>query len=289
MYGAGVVLVVRGEIMIREEWRCLTFFTVILIIFSALVVGIGAAVASPSASINPTVTSDLVSGDVFQVTLDVNSDIYDLRSLNMYLYYDSSALQVNSISENGLLGSSMLTAPGSGDDGAGTILYGIASTAGTYSPKSGTFLTIQFQVKDITDSTYNLDLANVELLDGANTAISGVSVTDGRVEVGTAYVNPTVETDPQVNNDESIDSIDSIDSVDSNDIEAAITNDPETDDESSSVSTESADTTLKSVATTQSPDDSEDIPEEAAAGSPMLMIVIGAIIIAIAGYKLKEK
>lgn len=267
--------------MIREEWRGLTSFTVILIIFSAFfVIGIGAAVASPSASINPTVTSDLVSGDVFQVTVDVNSDIYTLRALNMYLYYDSSALQVNSITENGLLGSSILTAPGSGDDGAGTILYGIASTAGTYSPESGTFVTIEFKVKDTTDGTYNLDLANVELLDGANAAIPGVAVTDGRVAVGTAFADPTVEVDPLASSD------DSNDLETGNDLETTTINDPETDDESSSASTESADTTLKSVTTTQSPDNSAEEVPASEAGSSMFAIVIGAIVIV--SYKLKK-
>ena len=268
--------------MIRGEWKGLTSFTVILLIFSAsFVIGIGAAVASPSASINPMVTSDLVQGDVFQVTVDVNSDVYDLMALNMNLYYDSSALQVNSIIENGLLGSSILTVPGSGDDGAGMILYGIASTAGTYSPESGTFVTIEFKVKTTAaDGTYNLNLENVVLKDGAEANIPGVAVTNGRVAVGTAFADPTVEVDPLASGD------DSNNLETSNDLETTTITDPETDDESSSASTESADTTLKSVTTTQSPDNSAEEVPASEAGSSMFAIVIGVIVIV--SYKLKE-
>ena len=81
-------------------------------------------------------------------------------------------------------------------------------------------------------------------------------------------------------------------------IETATTSDSGTDDESSSESTASASTTsLKSVATTQSTDDSaEGVPAEevpaSETGSSMMVIVIGAIvllgIIITVGYKLKE-
>ena len=249
--------------MIREERRVLTLFTVMILIFTvSFVLGIGAAVASPSASIDPMVTSNLVQGDTFQVTVDVNSDTHYLREINMYMYYNSSALQVNSITEHGLLGSSILTAPGSGDYDDGTILYGIASTADTYLPESGTFLAIEFQVEDTTaDGIYNLNLGYVVLKDESNVDIPGVAVTDGRIGVGNVFVNPTVEVDPQVNNGDISDS--------------------------NNIGTASANTTsLKSVATTQSTDYSTEEVPAAEAGSSMLVIVIGVIVIA--SYKLKE-
>ena len=74
----------------------------------------------------------------------------------------------------------------------------------------------------------------------------------------------------------------------------ATTSDSSTNDESSSESTASASTTsLKSVATTQSTDDSaEEVPASETGSSMMIIIVIGAIvllgIIATVGYKLKE-
>ena len=75
--------------------------------------------------------------------------------------------------------------------------------------------------------------------------------------------------------------------------ETATTSDPGTDDESSSGSTASASTTsLKSVATTQSTDDSAEEVPALETGSSMMVIVIGAIIllgiIVTVGYKLKK-
>ena len=100
-------------------------------------------------------------------------------------------------------------------------------------------------------------------------------VTDGTFAVSAAPTsNPTVELDPLASSD------------DSNDLRITTINDPETDDESSSESTESADTTLKSVTTTQSPDNSAEEVPASEAGSSMFAIVIGAIVIV--SYKLKE-
>ena len=185
--------------MTRKEWRSLTSFGVILLIFcTSLVIGVGAAAAAPSASIDPVATIGLNPTDTFSVTVNVDSDTNDLRAAKVNLLYDSSALQVNSITEDGLLGGSILAAPGNGDDGVGTISFGIASTAGTYSPQSGAFITIMFEVKAAAAAgTYNLDLTNVELLDDANAAIMGVVVTDGTATVGAAPTsNPTIEVNP---------------------------------------------------------------------------------------------
>ena len=73
----------------------------------------------------------------------------------------------------------------------------------------------------------------------------------------------------------------------------ATTSDSSTNDESSSESTASASTTsLKSVATTQSTDDSAEEVPASETGSSMMIILIGAIIllgiIITVGYKLKE-
>jgi len=75
--------------------------------------------------------------------------------------------------------------------------------------------------------------------------------------------------------------------------ETATTSDSSSNDESSSGSTASASTTsLKSVAATESTDDSVEEDPASETGSSMMVIVIGAIvllgIIATVGYKLKE-
>ena len=205
--------------MTRKEWRSLTSFGVILLIFcTSLVIGVGAAAAAPSASIDPVATIGLNPTDTFSVTVNVDSDTNDLRAAKVNLLYDSSALQVNSITEDGLLGGSILAAPGNGDDGAGTISFGIASTAGTYSPQSGAFITIMFEVKAAAAAgTYNLDLTNVELLDDANAAIMGVVVTDGTATVGAAPTsNPTIEVNPMVSSGEPGDIFQVMVDVDSN-------------------------------------------------------------------------
>ena len=187
--------------MTRKEWRSLTSFGVILLIFCAsLVIGIGAAAAAPSVSIDPIATTGLNQGNTFTVTVDVDSDTNDLRAVDMDLYYDPSALQVNSITEEGLLGTSILEPTTNGyDNAAGKISYGIASTATSFSPKDGTFVTIVFEVKAATAAgTYNLNLDDVLLLDGANDDILGVVVTDGTATVvGTpSTLNPTVKVNP---------------------------------------------------------------------------------------------
>ncbi|MBP1909045.1 cohesin domain-containing protein [Methanolobus bombayensis] len=141
-------------------------------------------VAMPEVMISPAATGPVDIGDTFQVEVDVDSAAEDLRAVNIQLDYDPTMFMVNSITNENLLGAGALVAPGSGDDGAGTITYGVAATGGTYAPIAGTMLTIEFEVKaGATGGIYDLDLNNVVLKDGTNAAIAGVVVTDGTVEI----------------------------------------------------------------------------------------------------------
>ena len=174
--------------------------TAILLIFCAcFMVGVGLAAAAPSVSVDPQ-TNEYDAGDTFQVSVLVDSDTSNLRAVNLQLDYDSAALTVNSITDENLLGAGALVAPGSGDDGAGTITYGIASTAGlgNYVPTAGTMLTIDFEVKaTAANGTYNLDLNSVSLKDQDNAVISGVAIADGTVKVGDEVTPPTTS-EPEV-------------------------------------------------------------------------------------------
>lgn len=170
----------------------------ILLIFCAcFMVGVGLAAAAPSVSVSPQ-TNEYDAGDTFQISILVDSDVHDLRAVNLQLGYDPAALQVNSITDNNLLGANVLVAPGSGDDGAGTINYGIASTAGVYAPVDGTMLTIEFEVNaEASDGVYDLDLKNVALKNEDNVAIAGVASMDGTVKVGDE-VAPPAPAEPEV-------------------------------------------------------------------------------------------
>ncbi|RNI11868.1 hypothetical protein EFE42_09540 [Methanohalophilus sp. RSK] len=165
--------------------------TLLILAACVLCMGIGSAAAQPSVSINPSDTTGLAPGDTFSVTVEVDSGADDLRALTMDLNYDSSVLMVNSITDHDLLGSSALVEPGSGDDGAGTISYGLASTTGTYAPVAGDFITVEFEVKSgAAADTYNLDLNNVVLKDETNTAIAGVSVNGGTATIANGGTTP---------------------------------------------------------------------------------------------------
>lgn len=183
--------------MTKVTWKGMAGSTAILLIFCAcFMVGVGLAAAAPSVSVDPQ-TNEYDAGDTFQVSVMVDSDTSNLRAVNLQLEYDPAVLMVNSVTNENLLGSDALLAPESGDDGAGTITYGIAST-GNYTPEAGTMLTIEFEVDaSAPNGTYDLDLTDVSLKDETNTAIAGVAMTDGTLKIGDE-VTPPVPDEPEV-------------------------------------------------------------------------------------------
>ena len=255
--------------MIRQDWRSLTPFAIILIIFSAFfVVGIGVALASPEQNVCRDLPSGTQApGSVITVSLDV--------TVGSATYYG--------IDEEIPSGWTVTSASDSGDytSDPGHIRWAVTSGAvdNVYS--------YTVQIPDAASGTYVFSgVFEMEGMSVFDIIVCDLSITVEGISGDSSDNNDfgTATEDDSESDDES-----SSVSNESVSITLATENDSETDDESSSASTESADTTtLKSAATTQSPDDSaEEVPAAAEdAGSSMLVIVIGAIVIA--GYKLKE-
>ncbi|SFM23338.1 cohesin domain-containing protein [Methanolobus profundi] len=137
------------------------------------------------------------TGDTFEAKVKLDSDGEIVSALYVELAYDPSVLSVVGITQNGLFGAvestDYILAQGSGDDGAGTIIYGIAGT--TAEAKAGDFITVEFEVLlSAADGSYSLDLMNVELLNGAD-EVSDAVVTDGAVEITNI---PNVVPDPEI-------------------------------------------------------------------------------------------
>jgi len=147
--------------------------------------GVTAASAQSVSVVSQTSTTDLCPGDQFTVTVDVDSGTQTLRGVFMDLTYDSTVFDVMSVTlEDDLFGAGNYMSIGAGDDGAGTIDFGISSTAGTYTPSSGRLATVVFEVETgAPEATYDLGLQNVQLMDAANSLISGVTETPGTAEI----------------------------------------------------------------------------------------------------------
>jgi hypothetical protein len=65
--------------------------TALLLVFSLFVaIGIGTAAATPSVSIHPELTEDLCPEQTFTVTVEVDSDTHNLRTLSLDLTYDDT-------------------------------------------------------------------------------------------------------------------------------------------------------------------------------------------------------
>ncbi|SDG37193.1 Cohesin domain-containing protein [Methanolobus vulcani] len=159
----------------------------------ALLVFVAATVnASAAASVFISPESSTVSpGETFTVDVNVNSGIDDLRALSVKIDYDPAVLEVLSITEEDLIVDGSLIEPESGDDGDGTIIYGFATLTdeNSYAPGSGTFISIEFQVKDtVEDDVYHINFENVRLKDKNNDEIQGTatgsSVIVGNVAAG---------------------------------------------------------------------------------------------------------
>ena len=138
-------------------------------------------------------SKSFVPGDNFQVTIKVISNVYPLGSIGLELNYDPSAINFKGITEEGLLGVNATVAPGSGDDGAGSIIYGINATEPINESISDNILTIDFEVSENASvGTYSLDLNNVVFRDKNNTVIPDTLAIDTIILV-TNVTEPTNE------------------------------------------------------------------------------------------------
>ncbi|MDI3485636.1 MAG: hypothetical protein PWQ51_25 [Methanolobus sp.] len=148
--------------------------TAFLLIFSAcLLMGIGAAAATPTVAVDDSDAHDLSPGDTFDVIVTLDSDGVTVSSLSVELNYDSSVLAVNAITPGDLFGTvpgtDYILEDGSGDDGAGTVSYGMAGTTSNVGVKNGDFITVTFEVLPAAaDGSYPLEFGMVELFYGAS-------------------------------------------------------------------------------------------------------------------------
>ncbi|MBP1909042.1 cohesin domain-containing protein [Methanolobus bombayensis] len=163
----------------------------------ALLVLVAATVnASAAASVLISPESSTVSpGETFNVDVNVNSGIDELRALSVMIDYNPAVLEVLSITEEDLIVDGSLIEPESGDNGDGTIIYGFATLTdeNSYAPGSGTFISIEFQVKNtIEDDVYHLNFENVKLKDRNNDEIQGTATGSSVIigEVADGAVSP---------------------------------------------------------------------------------------------------
>ena len=124
-------------------------------------------------------TGPFMPGEEFYTTVKVNSDGYALNNIALQLNYDTSAVIVTNITDEGLFGEDTLIVPGSGDTGEGIITYEVIANETNLVQISDDVFTISFTVKDdAPDGLYGLDLENVILKDENNTDIPGMLVSN---------------------------------------------------------------------------------------------------------------
>jgi hypothetical protein len=143
-----------------------------------VMITIGNTSATGSVYILPEITTELSPGDTFTLTVNVDSQEDYLKGIDSTLNYDPNTFKVVKLTEEGILGENMLILPGSGDDGQGTIKYGIAtSDAYGYKAADGKFLTLEFQVLDnAEDGIFYLNFEEIRLIDKNLNELSGKAV-----------------------------------------------------------------------------------------------------------------
>ncbi|WMW22980.1 S-layer protein domain-containing protein [Methanolobus mangrovi] len=155
---------------------------------------ISIVVPRANVSIEPSsipISGNLEPGDIFQVSVEVDCEEDNLRAIRLDVDYDSKSLQFNSANYEGLLGSDPLILSRSSE---GTYSFDLAAPIETASPKQGTLLTLNFQVKaEASNGIYDLDLNDVILKD-VNVATIPTMVNDGQVSV----TNSSTLTEPTV-------------------------------------------------------------------------------------------
>ena len=149
-----------------------------------IIITMGSGSATSSVMMSPELHEDISPGETIHTNVDVDSGDEPLRAVQIKIVYDPGVFEVKNIADNNLLGQDALRSPDSGDDGAGTITYGIASTNASYGPRSDTLLSITFQVKETADpGVYDIDFREVILRDANNDPIGG-QVTGSDIMIG---------------------------------------------------------------------------------------------------------
>ncbi len=112
----------------------------------------------------PSTVDDLCPSDPFTADVNVDSGNSTLRAISLDLDYNETVLEVVDVIEGDIF-EDYLVEPGSGDT-EGYIHYGMTRTGENYLPASGTFITVEFKVKDSAkNGDYLLDPKKVTLTD----------------------------------------------------------------------------------------------------------------------------
>lgn len=154
-----------------------------LLLLSLLAV-INTAVAAGEVSVVPS-TLTVSPGGTFTVNINADSGSSNLQAASIELNYDANVLNASSVTAGNLLGTGILTEPGSGIT-QGKVKYGIARTTASNpaAPANGTFITIEFRVNsNAPAANYTLDLVNAVLKTSATITIPSPQMKDGQVTV----------------------------------------------------------------------------------------------------------
>ena len=161
-----------------------------LLVIGLFAMGVGTVAASDTTvSIEPELIEGLSSGDPFTIMVNVSCLDHDLRGIRLDLTYDPTVFEVDTITVGDIFGTTpyvdYFPEPGSGDDGNGTVHYGIGRKSDNAKPEEATFLIVVFNVTSgASDGTYPLTLGNVELNDKTAANISIDAITNGAVTIG---------------------------------------------------------------------------------------------------------
>ena len=156
--------------------RPLLIYSLSLSLFFILAIA-SAATAATVVSVQPP-TQDAAPGATFSVKVNIDSGSDNLHAAQVELNYDANVLTAKTVILENLLGTDMLTEPGSGI-GTGNVKYGVARTSSNpVAPVNGTFFTVQFEVKNNAPPGVSiLDLVNVSLKKDAVNNIANPAVT----------------------------------------------------------------------------------------------------------------
>ncbi|WP_406661735.1 cohesin domain-containing protein [Methanolobus sp. ZRKC3] len=152
--------------------------------------GTGVITTPPTVSINPPSippSGHFEPGDKFQVTVELDSGENNLRALQVYIDYDSTAFQLNNATYEELIDLDGLKGLTVSRSLQGTYLFSMATKFASSGPIKGTLLTLEFEVKpEATNDMYELDLNKVMLIDGNHAVIPEVIVNDTQLLVTTS-------------------------------------------------------------------------------------------------------
>ncbi len=173
-------------------------YSIIALIFATIAIGNVSAIGS--VYIIPQKTTGLSTGDTFTLTMNVDSQEEYLKGIDTILNYDANTLKVIKITEEAIFGTDVLILPGIGDDGHGTIKYGLASTKSSYQVANSKFLTFEFQVKDNAENGISyLNFKDIKLIDKNSNEISG-KATGSVIFIGDTWDED--DADPEIINTE---------------------------------------------------------------------------------------